>query len=68
MQEIGTFVNVPIEEYHQLLTASTSDESHVAIIVSFEGRGFLIEKLARTLKTNKTPIILISSTEQKFFN
>ena len=64
MQEIGTFVNVPIEEYHQLLTASTSDESHVAIIVSFEGRGFLIEKLARTLKTNKTPIILISSTNK----
>ena len=64
MQEIGTFVNVPIEEYHQLLTSSTSDESHVAIIVSFEGRGFLIEKLARTLKTNKTPIILISSTNK----
>ena len=64
IQEIGTFVNVPIEEYHQLLTASTSDESHVAIIVSFEGRGFLIEKLARTLKTNKTPIILISSTNK----
>lgn len=64
MQEIGTFVNVPIEEYHQLLTASTSDESHVAIIVSFEGRGFIIEKLARTLKTNKTPIILISSTNK----
>ena len=64
IQEIGTFVNVPIEEYHQLLTASTSDESHVAIIVSFEGRGFIIEKLARTLKTNKTPIILISSTNK----
>ncbi|WP_243129648.1 MurR/RpiR family transcriptional regulator [Clostridium sp. HBUAS56017] len=35
MQEIGTFINVPIEEYHQLLTASTSDKTHVAIIVSF---------------------------------
>lgn len=29
MQEIGTFINVPIEEYHQLLTASTSDEKNV---------------------------------------
>lgn len=64
MQEIGTFINVPIEEYHQLLTASTSDTNHVAIIVSFEGRGFIMEKLARTLKSNETPIILISSTNE----
>ena len=58
MQEIGTFINVPIEEYHQLLTASTSDEKHVAIIVSFEGRGLIAENLANT------PIILISSTNE----
>ena len=64
MQEIGTFINVPIEEYHQLLTASTSDKNHIAIIVSFEGRGFIMEKLARTLKSNETPIILISSTNE----
>lgn len=64
MQEIGTFINVPMEEYHQLLTASTSDKNHVAIIVSFEGRGFIIEKLSKILKTNKTPIILISSTNE----
>nr|WP_207729649.1 MurR/RpiR family transcriptional regulator [Clostridium cibarium] len=64
MQEIGTFINVPIEEYHQLLTASTSDKTHVAIIVSFEGRGVIIEKIANILKTNKTPIILISSTNE----
>lgn len=64
MQEIGTFVNVPMEEYHQLLTASTSDESHIAIIVSFEGRGIIIENIADILKKNKTPIILISSTNE----
>ena len=64
MQEIGTFVNVPIEEYNQLLTASTSDESHVAIIVSFEGRGIIIEDIANILKNNKTSIILISSTNE----
>ncbi|MDB2110752.1 MurR/RpiR family transcriptional regulator [Clostridium paraputrificum] len=62
MQEIGTFINVPIEEYHQLLTASTSDERHVAIIVSFEGRGLITKNLANILKKNNTPIILISST------
>ena len=64
MQEIGTFINVPIEEYHQLLTASTSDKNHIAIIVSFEGRGIIIEEIAAILKENKTPIILISSTNE----
>lgn len=64
MQEIGTFINVPIEEYHQLLTASTSDEKHVAIIVSFEGRGLIAENLANILKKNNTTIILISSTNE----
>jgi DNA-binding MurR/RpiR family transcriptional regulator len=64
MQEIGTFVNVPLEEYHQLLTASTSDKNHVAILVSFEGRGIIIERIAKILKTNNTPIILISSTNE----
>ncbi|SCH69435.1 MurR/RpiR family transcriptional regulator [Romboutsia sp. 1001713B170207_170306_H8] len=42
MQEIGRLINVPIEEYHQRLTASSSDENHVAIIVSFEGRGAIM--------------------------
>ena len=64
MQEIGKFINVPIEEYHQLLTASTSNENHTAIIVSFEGRGLIVERLAKILKKNNTPIILISSTNK----
>ncbi|OOM77857.1 MurR/RpiR family transcriptional regulator [Clostridium sp. BL-8] len=64
MQEIGTFINVPIEEYHQRLTASTSDKEHIAIIVSFEARGIIIKEIADILKKNKTPIILISSTNE----
>lgn len=62
MQEIGTFINVPIEEYHQLLTASTSNKDHIAIVMSFGGRGIIIEKLISALRSNKTKIILISST------
>ena len=64
MQEIGVFVNVPIEEYTQLLTASTSDENHVAIMMSFEGRGIIVKNIADILKKNKTKIILISSTNE----
>lgn len=65
MAEIGRFVNVPIEEYQQCLAAASSDSSHVAIVVSFEGRGMLVNKIIRILKKNKTPIILISSTTSK---
>lgn len=64
MQELGVFINVPTEEYHQRLTASTSDKNHVAIIISFEGRGLIFERIPEILKGNKTPIILISSTNE----
>lgn len=64
MQEIGVFVNVPIEEYHQCLTAATSNSNHVAIVMSFEGRGFIIQDIVRILKENKTTVILISSTNE----
>ncbi len=64
MQEIGSFVNVPVEEYNQLLTASTSDEDHIAIVMSFEGRGVIIKNLTDILKKNKTKIVLISSTNE----
>lgn len=64
MQEIGVFVNVPIEEYNQRLTAATSSDKHIAIIVSFEARGSIIKNIAKILKNNKTPIILISSTNE----
>ncbi len=64
MQEIGSFVNVPMEEYHQRLTAATSNKNHVAIIMSFEGRGTIIQDIARLLKENGTTVILISSTNE----
>lgn len=62
MQEIGVFVNVPIEDYQQNLTAVSSDKNHVAIVISFGGRGTSSEHIAKLLKKNKTPIILITST------
>jgi DNA-binding MurR/RpiR family transcriptional regulator len=64
MQEIGININVPIEEYNQRLVASCSDKTHMAILISFGGRGILVNKLAKTLKNNGTPILLISSTEE----
>ncbi|MEG0275699.1 MAG: MurR/RpiR family transcriptional regulator [Coprobacillus sp.] len=62
MQEIGVNVNVPLEDYQQRLSASISDESHIAIVISFGGRGSSTTVITRLLKKNKTPIILICST------
>ncbi len=64
MQEIGIQVNVPNEEYLQRLTASSSDETHLAFIISFGGRGLLMNYFVQTLKAVKTPIVLISSTHE----
>lgn len=63
MQEIGIEINVPKEEYAQRLTASYSNEQHLAIVISFGGRGLLVERIIRCLKENRTPILLISSIE-----
>ncbi|MEG0365273.1 MAG: MurR/RpiR family transcriptional regulator [Coprobacillus sp.] len=62
MQEIGVQVNVPLEDYQQRLSASISNESHVAIVISFAGRGVSTTAITKLLKKNKTPIILICST------
>ena len=62
MAEIGVEVSVPMEEYQQRLHAANSKKDGVAIIMSFEGRGEIIGHIAKTLKHNHTPIILISST------
>ncbi|WP_041140063.1 MurR/RpiR family transcriptional regulator [Beduini massiliensis] len=64
MQEIGIQVNVPKEEYMQRLTASSSDDTHLAFIISFGGRGLLMNYFVQTLKAVKTPIVLISSTHE----
>jgi len=63
MKEIGVNINVPLEEYQQRLSAASSDNTHLAIIISFEGRGLLTNTLFHTLKATKTPILLISSYE-----
>lgn len=65
MSEIGVVVNAPVEQYQQSLAAAASNEEHVAIVVSFEGRGMLVEQVMTLLKKNKTPIVLISSTTNK---
>lgn len=61
MQEIGKPVNVPQDNYTQHLTAANSTTNHLAIIVSFEGRGGNIPELFAILKQNKCKILLITS-------
>ncbi len=63
MAEIGVTVNAPEEEYYQLLTASSSDETHLAIIISFAGRGMATRYISKILKKRNTPIVLLSSKE-----
>lgn len=66
MKEIGMDVSVPIDEYHQRLTAASSNQEHLAIVITFGGRGLLSDILPRILKGNGTPIALISSYEYTF--
>lgn len=66
MQEIGKQVNVPIDEYQQRLIAASSNENHLAIIITFGGRGILSDILSRILHKVKTPIVLISSYDYTF--
>ena len=64
MQEIGVNIQVPLEEYQQRLCAATSNEKHIAIVISFGGRGALVEPIIQTLKDKKTPIVLICGAKQ----
>lgn len=66
MQEIGIQVNVPVDEYQQRLIAASSNENHLAIIITFGGRGILSDILPRILHKVKTPIVLISSYDYTF--
>lgn len=61
MQEIGIHINVFIEEYQQRLLAAQSDKNHLAFIISFGGRGLIINEIAKILNNRNVPIILISS-------
>lgn len=66
MKEIGIDVNVPIDEYHQRLTAASSNQEHLAIVITFGGRGILSDILPRILTKTKIPIVLISSYDYTF--
>lgn len=68
MQEIGILVNVPVDEYLQRLTAAASDENHLGIIISFGGRGAVMSDVTSILKQKKTPIVLISSVQEKILS
>lgn len=63
MKEIGIHVQVPVEEYAQRLCAASSDDTHLAILITFGGRGALVDMIVNALQTNRTPILLISSLE-----
>lgn len=65
MQEIGRIVSVPIDGYKQRLIASSSNSDHLAIFISFGGRGLLADILPRILHATNTPIVLISSPKYK---
>ncbi|WP_207694313.1 hypothetical protein DOK67_0002334 [Enterococcus sp. DIV0212c] len=61
MQEIGKQINVPIDDYMQNLSAANSTPNHLAIVVSYEGRGSSVKKILETLKKNQSKILLITS-------
>lgn len=62
MQEIGKTVHVPEEEYLQRISAASSDPGHLAIVISFGGRGAVMRAIVELLQRQKTPLVLISST------
>lgn len=67
LQEIGRLINVPEEDYVQKLSAANSTQEHVAIVVSYGGRGQTTKDVLTILKENETPIILITSTQDNPF-
>ena len=63
MQEINQLVTVPKDDYIKSLTATNSDSSHLAFVISFGGRGSSMEAFCKILKKNQVPIILLTSTQ-----
>lgn len=55
-----------IDEYHQRLTAASSNQEHLAIVITFGGRGILSDILPRILTKTKIPIVLISFYDYTF--
>lgn len=61
MQEIGRNISVPIDDYRQNLSAANSTSDHLAIVVSYEGRGSSVKKILDILGKNNSKILLITS-------
>lgn len=64
LMEIGVNINVPEEEYVQRLQASASGPNHLAIIISYGGRGLLFTRLIDILRKNGTPILMIGAPNE----
>lgn len=65
MHEIGRDVQVPVDEYNQRLIAANSTSKDLAIVVSFGGRGKMVNPLFSILKNNEVPILLISASDNE---
>lgn len=63
LQEIGHSIHVPEEDYMQRLFSANSTNEHVAIVISYGGRGHTTRAVVELLVKNQTPIILITSTQ-----
>lgn len=63
MAEIGRVVSAPVDEYEQGLLVASADETHVVILVSFGGRGFVSRPAARQLAGRGVPVVLVASAE-----
>lgn len=63
MAEIGRAVSAPVDEYEQRLLVASADETHVVVLVSFGGRGFVSRPAARQLAGRGVPVVLIASAE-----
>lgn len=63
MQEINQLVMVPKDDYIKSLTATNSDSSHLAFVISFGGLGSSMEAFCKILKNNRVPIIPLTSTQ-----
>ncbi|MGX7262951.1 MurR/RpiR family transcriptional regulator [Enterococcus crotali] len=68
MQEIGRQINVPIDDYRQNLSAANSTLDHLAIVVSYEGRGSSVKKILEILRKNNSRILLITSKNSLLLN
>ena len=63
MQEIGRYVQVPIDQYSQINNAGSLSDQDAAIIVSINGLSSTMKKVGEILHANGCPFILITANE-----